>query len=140
MHLRRWLPSRNESVLVSTRVIRRLGDSVSLWLARAQGEPGRWRVGWLCGLAAIVLMVSVVSVPAGAASPSSGSVSQSNPNLPWSGAPFVVSTPVPEACPPPGDPGHVRCDHLFLTIDVPPTLLAPNTGGVALRITLLSRD
>src|SRR2546428_13229054 len=113
MHLRRWLPSRNESVLVSTRVIRRPGDSVSLWLARAQGEPGRWRVGWLCGLAAIVLMVSVVSIPAGAASPASGTVSQSNPNLPWNGALFVMSTPAPQAGPPPRDPRNLRGDHSF---------------------------
>ncbi|TLZ65450.1 MAG: hypothetical protein E6K12_09865 [Methanobacteriota archaeon] len=140
MHLRRWLPSRNESVLVSTRVIRRLGDSVSLWLARAQEEPGRWRVGWLCVLAAIVLMVSVVSIPAGAASPSSGTVSQTNPNHPWNGALFVMSTPVPEACPPAGDPGNVRCDHFFLTIDVPATFWTQNTGGVAIRIAWLSSD
>ena len=85
-------------------------------------------------------MVSVVSIPAGAASPSSGTVSQSNPNLPWSGALFVMSTPVPEACPPAGDPGNVRCDHFFLTIDVPATFWTQNTGGVAIRITWLSSD
>src|SRR2546421_10501767 len=85
-------------------------------------------------------MVSVVSIPAGAASPSSGTVSQSNPNLPWSGALFVMSTPVPEACPPAGDPGNVRCDHFFLTIDVPATFWTQNTGGVAIRIAWLSSD
>src|SRR3989440_12394912 len=116
MHLRRWLPSRNESVLVSTRVIRRLGDSVSLWLARAQEEPGRWRVGWLCVLAAIVLMVSVVSIPAGAASPSNGPLSQSNPNLPLGGALLVMSTPVPPAGPPAREPRSRRADRCVLTI------------------------
>src|SRR5436190_7183288 len=46
--LRRWLPSRNDPVLVPTRVIGRLGDSVSLALARARGESSRLRVWWLC--------------------------------------------------------------------------------------------
>src|SRR2546427_12066416 len=108
MHLRRWLPSRNESVLVSTRVIRRLGDSVSLWLARAQGEPGRWRVGLLCGLAAIVLMVSVVSVPAGDATPSSGSVFHSNPNLPWNGARDGIASPLRAVWAPSCRHGHAQ--------------------------------
>src|SRR5438552_16730583 len=65
--LRRWLPSRNDPVLVPTCVIGRLGDSVSLTLARARGESGRLRVWWLCTLAAIVLLVSVVSIPVRAA-------------------------------------------------------------------------
>src|SRR5438445_7693578 len=57
--LRRWLPSRNDPVLVPTRVIGRLGDSVSLALAR--GESGRLLVWWLCSLASFVSLVSLVS-------------------------------------------------------------------------------
>src|SRR2546423_8369322 len=107
-HLRRWLPSRNDPVLVPTNVIGRLGDSVSLALARARGESGRLRVWWLCTLAAIVLLVSVVSIPVRAASPSSGAVSQSSPSLTWNGPLYVMSTPVPEACPAAADPANVR--------------------------------
>src|SRR3989475_6225194 len=140
IHLRRWLPSRNDPVLVPTRVIGRLGDSVSLALARVPGESGRLRVWWLCTLAAIVLLVSVVSIPVRAASPSSGAVSQSSPSLTWNGPLYVMSTPVPEACPPAADPANVRCDHFFLTIDVPATFWTQNTGGVAIRITWLSSD
>src|SRR5437773_10761629 len=117
--LRRWLPSRNDPVLVPTRVIGRLGDSVSLTLARAPGESGRLRVWWLCTLAAIVLLVSVVSIPVRAASPSSGAVSQTSPSLTWNGPVYVMSTPLPEACPPAADPVHVPCDPLFLTVDAP---------------------
>src|SRR5438876_313393 len=51
-----------------------------------------------------------------------------------------MSTPVPEACPPGADPANVRCDHFFLTIDVPPTFWTQNTGGVAIRITWPSSD
>src|SRR6266566_1149466 len=138
--LRRWLPSRNDPVLVPTRVIGRLGDSVSLTLARARGESGRLRVWWLCTLAAIVLLVSVISIPARAASPSSGAVSQSSPSLTWNSPFYVMSTPVPEACPAAADPANVRCDHFFLTIDVPATFWTQNTGGVAIRITWLSSD
>ncbi|TLZ96596.1 MAG: hypothetical protein E6J96_08120, partial [Methanobacteriota archaeon] len=138
--LRRWLPSRNDPVLVPTCVIGRLGDSVSLTLARARGESGRLRVWWLCTLAAIVLLVSVVSIPARAASPSSGAVSQTSPSLTWNGPLYVMSTPVPEACPPAADPANVRCDHFFLTIDVPATFWTQNTGGVAIRITWPSSD
>ncbi len=109
-------------------------------LARARGESGRLRVWWLCTLAAIVLLVSVVSIPVRAASPSSGAVSQTSPRLTWNGPLYVMSTPVPEACPPAADPANVRCDHFFLTIDVPPTFWTQNTGGVAIRITWPSSD
>jgi len=98
------------------------------------------RVWWLCTLATIILLVSVVSIPARAASPSSGAVSQSSPSLTWNGPLYVMSTPVPEACPPGADPANVRCDHFFLTIDVPPTFWTQNTGGVAIRITWPSSD
>src|SRR5438046_6293060 len=90
--LRRWLPSRNDPVLVPTRVIGRLGDSVSVTLARARGESGRLRVWWLCTLATIILLVSVVSIPARAASPSSGAGSQSSPSLTGNGPCYVVAT------------------------------------------------
>src|SRR5256714_14094968 len=140
IHLRRWLPSRNDPVLVPTRVIGRRGGSVSLALAQARGESGRLRVWWLCTLAAIVLLVSVVSIPVRAASPSSGAVSQSSPSLTWTGPLYGMSTPVPEACPAAADPANVRCDHFFLTIDVPATFWTQNTGGVAIRITWPSSD
>src|SRR2546427_1846158 len=140
VHLRRWLPSRNDPVLVPTRVIGRRGGSVSLALVQARGESGRLRVWWLCTLAAIVLLVSVVSIPARAASPSSGAVSQSSPSLTWNGPLYVMSTPVPEACPAAADPANVRCDHFFLTIDVPATFWTQNTGGVAIHINWLSSD
>src|SRR2546427_4907421 len=140
IHLRRWLPSRNDPVLVPTGVIGRRGGSVSLALAQARGESGRLRVWWLCTLAAIILLISVVSIPARAASPSSGAVSQSSTSLTWNGPLYVMSTPVPEACPAAADPANVRCDHFFLTVDVPATFWTQNTGGVAIRITWLSSD
>src|SRR2546430_13114978 len=129
IHLRRWLPSRNDPVLVPASVMGRLGDSVSLALAQARGESGRLRVWWLCTLAAIVLLVSVVSIPVRAASPSSGAVSQASPSLTWNGPLYVMSTPVPEARPPAADPANGRCDHFFLHIHRPVTFCPRTSDG-----------
>ena len=111
--------------------------------AVTQPRQGRGpiRVFWMCGLATIVLVLSVVSIPAGAANPSGGTVSPASSSLSWSGALYpLMSTPVPEACPPASDPANVRCDHFSLTIDVPSDFWALHSGGVAIRITWASSD
>src|SRR5215218_2660878 len=62
-----------------------------------------------------------------AASPASGTVSQANPVVSWTGGPI---TPKAAGCTGPEDPG---CDHFQLTIVPPP-------GGFTVKITLTPLD
>ncbi|TLZ44130.1 MAG: hypothetical protein E6K19_05425, partial [Methanobacteriota archaeon] len=95
----------------------------------------------MCVLAALVLVVSTVSPPAQGANPSNGRVSPTSPSATWAGAFFaVMSTAVPEACPPATDPLNEQCDHFFLTVDVPADFWTLHSGGVSILITWASAD
>jgi PKD repeat protein len=82
----------------------------------------------LLGFAA-VLAGLLVSSPALAASPASGTLSQADPVVSWTGGPLV---PIAAGCAGPEDPG---CDHFQLTI-VPP----PGGAGFTVKITLTPLD
>ena len=78
---------------------------------------------------AIVLVFAglFISMQVQAASPASGTVSQANPTVSWTGGPLVPSA---AGCAGPEDP---TCDHFKLTI-VPPA------GGFTVKITLTPLD
>jgi PKD repeat protein len=76
-----------------------------------------------------LLAAFLVPALAQAASPVSGTLSQSNPVVTWSGGPIAPSA---AACTGPEDPA---CDHFALEI-VPP----PGPGGFTVRITLTPLD
>src|SRR5688500_9173225 len=68
-----------------------------------------------------------ISMHVYAASPASGTVSQANPTVSWTGGPLV---PTAAGCAGPEDP---TCDHFKLTIVPPP-------GGFTVKITLTPLD
>src|SRR5439155_5817624 len=51
------------------------------------------------------------------------------------GGPYVLPQPLPDVCPPATDPANVRCDHFYLTVDVPPSYWDANNGGAQIQIT-----
>ncbi|HEX3129689.1 MAG TPA: PKD domain-containing protein [Thermoanaerobaculia bacterium] len=83
------------------------------------------RLSWPCALLGALLVPALAQ----AASPASGTLSQSNPVVTWTGGPLVPSA---AACTGPEDPA---CDHFALEI-VPP----PGPGGFTVRITLTPLD
>jgi len=87
------------------------------------------------------LAIAAMSVPALAATPSSGTISTTAPTATWTGQTYVLaSTTVPEECPPATDPANVLCDHFFLTLDIASNFWDQNTGQVTIRITWASSD
>jgi hypothetical protein len=92
------------------------------------------RVAGLVLLGALVVIgpVPAATPPAGTIGPTPGSSTS------WSGGPYVVPTPVPDACPPASDPLNVRCDHFQLTVNVPPSYWDTHTGGADIQITWAS--
>lgn len=64
--------------------------------------------------AACALVLAAAAAPLGAATPASGTLSEANPVVSWTGGPFVVSNP--NACAGPADPS---CDNFVLEIEVP---------------------
>ena len=85
------------------------------------------RVAGLLVLGAILLIGPTSTT---AATPGSGTVgvAPADPSVSWSGGPYVVPTPVPDVCPPASDPLNVRCDHFYLTVNVPPTAHPAEVG------------
>lgn len=83
------------------------------------------RLSWPCALLGALLVPALAQ----AASPASGTLSQSNPEVTWTGGPVAPSA---AACSGPEDPA---CDHFALEI-VPP----PGPGGFTVRITLTPLD
>jgi hypothetical protein len=81
------------------------------------------RLSWPCALFAALLVPTLAQ----AASPASGTLSQANPVVTWSGGPIFPSA---AACSGPEDPA---CDHFALEIVPPP-------GGFTVRITLTPLD
>src|SRR5438445_13659782 len=88
---------------------------------------------------ASIAIIGTLSVPASGATPDTGSISDTSPNTTWAGQFYVVGgTTLPEECPPPTP--NEGCDHFSLTIDLPPTFWAANTGQVPIRIEWPSSD
>jgi hypothetical protein len=88
------------------------------------------RVAGLMLLGALVVIgpVPAATPPLGTIGPTPGS------SVSWTGGPYVIPTPVPEAC----DPSNVRCDHFQLTVNVPPSYWDTHTGGADIQITWAS--
>ena len=96
------------------------------------------RVAGLVILGALVL-IGPVSVPA--ATPPAGSIGPTpGSSTTWTGGPYVVPTPLPDACPPASDPANLRCDHFMLTVNVPTSYWATHTGGADIQISWTSSD
>ena len=71
-----------------------------------------------------------------AATPAAGTVGPLSSSASWTGQTYVVGVNAdPAGCPPAADPANLRCDHYYLTVDVPPSYWAANTGGVRIDIT-----
>src|SRR5262245_32968054 len=89
----------------------------------------RSRLGRLCSAFLLLGLHLFLTPQARAASPASGTVSQANPVVTWTGGPLVPSA---AACAGPDDP---TCDHFKLTI------LPPGGGaGFTVKITLTPID
>ena len=85
------------------------------------------------GLAVAALLVAFSSR---AATPPAGTVGPASTNTSWTGQTYVAGVNAdPAACPPATDPANLRCDHYYLTVDVPSSYWAANTGGVRIDIT-----
>src|SRR5437867_2993734 len=100
-------------------------------------------------LVALVAFVSLatgtLTVPARAANPATGSVSDLSPNATWTGQSYLLgATTLPEQCPPTTDPLNALCDHFFLSISVSSasggttleevSILAPPPGTYEVRV------
>ena len=89
-------------------------------------------------LAALIL-IGPASIPA--ATPASGTIGPTpGSSVSWTGGPYVVPTALPDQCPPATDPLNVRCDHFYLTVNVPPSYWDTNHGGADIQITWSSAD
>jgi len=96
------------------------------------------RVPGFLVLAALVL-IGPTSTPA--ATPASGTIGPTpGSSVSWTGGPYVVPTALPDECPPATDPLNVRCDHFYLTVNVPPSYWDMNHGGADIQITWSSAD
>jgi len=80
-------------------------------------------------------MGTVLNHDAKAATPSSGTVSQTLPNLTWQGQSYtLMANGDPSQCTPNLDPLNVQCDHFFLTIDLPSDFWLTHSGTVTVTI------
>jgi hypothetical protein len=84
----------------------------------------------------VMSLVAAARVPqAEAAVPGAGTIGPGNLSTSWTGQTYpAMSTPDPKACPPASDPGNLRCDHFFLTVDVPSSYWSSHNGGARVRI------
>ena len=91
-------------------------------------------------LAAMALTLGLL-VPARAATPSSGTISPTNPSVNWDGKYYEARATVdPEACPDEADQQNTLCDHFYLTVNVPASYWTTHTGGAEVTITWPSAD
>jgi hypothetical protein len=95
------------------------------------------RVAGLAMLGALILF-GPTSIPA--ATPAGGTVSPTNTTVAWTGGPYAGSSGVPDTCPPSTDPLNLRCDHFYLTVDVPKSYWQTHTGGADIQVTWASSD
>jgi hypothetical protein len=71
-----------------------------------------------------------------AATPSSGSISDTSPSLTWQGAFYTFQANAdPSQCPPAVDPLNVFCDHFFLTVSLANNFWQTHIGTVTITIT-----
>ncbi len=78
---------------------------------------------------------TVLNHDARAATPSTGTISQTLPSITWQGQFFAFGTSAaPQQCPPNLDPLNLQCDHFFLTLDVPSDFWLTHSGTVTITI------
>src|SRR5918999_3091262 len=94
--------------------------------------------GFAVLLAVVIAAGGLLAMTAGAADPTSGSVSHGQPTTGWNGKHYAdARMPVPEgttarvACTPPSDE---LCDHFTLNADIDPSHWDANRGGVEVVI------
>ena len=74
-----------------------------------------------------------------AATPSSGTIDQTNLSLTWQGTSYTLAANAdPSTCPPSIDTLNLLCDHFFLTINLPTDFWTSHTGTVTITITWIS--
>jgi len=74
-----------------------------------------------------------------AATPSSGTIDQTNLSLTWQGTSYTLAANAdPSTCPPSIDTLNLLCDHFFLTINLPTDFWTSLTGTVTITITWIS--
>ncbi|HYZ18290.1 MAG TPA: post-COAP-1 domain-containing protein [Gaiellaceae bacterium] len=94
------------------------------------------RVPGFLVLAALAL-IGPATIPA--ATPASGTIGPTpGSSVNWTGGPYAGSTALPDECPPLSDPANVRCDHFYLTVNVPASHWDANHGGADIQITWAS--
>src|SRR5713226_630742 len=70
-----------------------------------------------------------------AATPSSGTVSETSQSVTWTGATYTFgANAYPAQCPPAADPLNLLCDHFFLNINLASNFWQSNTGAVTVTI------
>jgi hypothetical protein len=92
------------------------------------------------GLLVLVGLLLIGPTSSPAATPPGGTIGPTSASVSWTGGPYVIPTPVPDVCPPATDPLNVRCDHFYLTVDVPASYWETHTGGADIQITWTSSD
>jgi len=95
-------------------------------------------------LTAILLGASTLLIPSGrAASPSSGTITDTSTSTSWTGQFYAASSvALPDQCPPSIDPFNLICDHFFLTLNLPggATFWQTHVGSVVITIQWTSSD
>jgi len=93
-------------------------------------------------LAAILASAITLVIPNGsAASPSSGTVTDTATSTSWTGQFYAASSvALPEQCPPSIDPLNLLCDHFYLNINLPSTFWDTHVGSVVITIQWASSD
>lgn len=92
------------------------------------------------------LLLTSLTIPSYAATPSAGTLSQTLTSLQWQGQFYALASvpaQVPQltaVCPPAADPLNLICDHFFLTLDLPSDFWTQNSGQVDIRIEWASED
>src|SRR5207245_4526949 len=84
-----------------------------------------------------VLVLSSTSMLRGvhAATPSSGTLSETSQSVTWTGATYAaMANADPSTCPPSIDPLNALCDHFFLTINLAINFWTTHTGTVTITI------
>ena len=84
-----------------------------------------------------VLVLSSTSMLRGvhAATPSSGTLSETSQSVTWTGATYAaMANADPSTCPPSTDPMNTLCDHFFLTINLASDFWTTHTGTVTITI------
>lgn len=94
---------------------------------------------WVIAISLAALLLQMVAAGARAATPPAGTIGPAAPSTTWTGPTYVAASVAdPAACAPPD--AAALCDHFMLTVDVPASHWATNTGGAEVTITWPSAD